>query len=723
MIQKGRRYGGVSYGLWLSTGNTINYGVCGNNFGDTLMPVNSWTHIVAVQDGVAGTRALYVNGRPAGTGSTVVRDELPPGELIIGGCDAQDAGEFFRGQIDEVMVFDHALSREEAKDIYLKAADVHTVSGQVLPGKTGAAVEGLTVSLYEQGNDQAVYETAVTGADGNYVLKDVKDGNYILKIAASEGVYIETKVELTVSGYDVKQDITLECEPDRHPIVFAVTPTDAKIRLIGPKGLIVPEKDGSYSLSNGSYSYTVRREGYRSQTGTITVADSKQTVTVALSKTATMIQFSEEEIFDRMKGGWIGEMAGVTWGAPTEFAYQRRIIPAIAVPVWKPEMINNGFIQDDLYVEVPFLDCMKHYGVTAHWDRLGEYFAKSNFGLAHANYYSRANLQKGIPAPDSGHYLNTKCCDDIDWQIEADSVGMMAIGQPEIAKDLSWRVGHVMNYGDGVYGGIFVSTMYAAAFTAGSVDEIIDVGLSGIPKNTKFYRMMDTVIKSYESGATWEETWALLEAPQWQDDRCTDPQNNDTFNIDAKINSAYILIGLLYGGGDLEKTMEISMRCGQDSDCNPSSAGGILGCYLGLKNIDEKWHKALDWNGQCFAFTNYTMQGCVNLNLKLARELIELTGGTIANGVWTINRTAESKVLIREQWPENETNPMPVLNATVVKDENDPTGRTYIFDANATDADGIEGYQWCSSATAPLRTVRSTPIPTRKMAFTRRSAM
>ena len=37
------------------------------------------------------------------------------------------------------------------------------------------------------------------------------------------------------------------------------------------------------------------------------------------------------------------------------------------------------------------------------------------------------------------------------------------------------------------------------------------------------------------------------------------------FNIDATINSAYIVIGLLYGQGDFAKTMDIATRCGQDS--------------------------------------------------------------------------------------------------------------------------------------------------------------
>ena len=49
------------------------------------------------------------------------------------------------------------------------------------------------------------------------------------------------------------------------------------------------------------------------------------------------------------------------------------------------------------------------------------------------------------------------------------------------------------------------------------------------------------------------------------------------FNIDAKLNGAYVALGLLYGAGDFDATLRIATRAGQDSDCNPASAGGTLG--------------------------------------------------------------------------------------------------------------------------------------------------
>ena len=68
---------------------------------------------------------------------------------------------------------------------------------------------------------------------------------------------------------------------------------------------------------------------------------------------------SDVQLYDKLLGGWIGQMAGVTWGAPTEFRWRGTIIPAEEFPAWQPEMINGGLRQDDLYVEIPFLDAMK----------------------------------------------------------------------------------------------------------------------------------------------------------------------------------------------------------------------------------------------------------------------------------------------------------------------------------------------------------------------------
>ncbi|UMX48057.1 MAG: ADP-ribosylglycohydrolase family protein [Candidatus Nealsonbacteria bacterium DGGOD1a] len=403
---------------------------------------------------------------------------------------------------------------------------------------------------------------------------------------------------------------------------------------------------------------------------------------------AGSVFLSESAIIDKVKGGWVGQMAGVAWGAPTEFQGKGRVLAEYEIPAWLPEMVNNGFNQDDIYVEIPFLEAMKKYGVNATWSDFGNEFLNTSFGLCHANYFSRANLQKGIIVPDNAHYSNTPHSDDIDWQIEADFAGMINPGQINSAIELAWRAGHMINYGDGVYGGVFVAAMHAKAFTANNVNEIIEAGRQAVPVGSKFRQVIEDVIAWNNAGKTWEENWRLLESKWGQDDRC--PQGiSNVFNIDAKLNAAYVLIGLLYGDGDFEQSMRISMRCGQDSDCNPSTVGSIMGNFLGYSAIPDKWKSALNVMGNKFANTSYTFNDAINVNLELARKSLATTGGTISGGVWYLPNQSVIVPPILEQWPLiTNSKPSLTVNAT------DLGNRTFTFNAQAADSDGIKSYQW-----------------------------
>ena len=42
-----------------------------------------------------------------------------------------------------------------------------------------------------------------------------------------------------------------------------------------------------------------------------------------------------------------------------------------------------------------------------------------------------------------------------------------------------------------------------------------------------------------------------------------------------------MVLGLLHGDADFERTLEITTRAGQDADCNASTAAGVLGALHG----------------------------------------------------------------------------------------------------------------------------------------------
>ncbi len=186
-----------------------------------------------------------------------------------------------------------------------------------------------------------------------------------------------------------------------------------------------------------------------------------------------------------------------------------------------------------------------------------------------------------------------------------------------------------MNDGDGLYGGMFIAAMYAEAFFEDDLHKVMGAGLRAIPTESTYSQTIRDVIRWHrENPGDWRATWKLVEE-KWASNpsgRCS----KDEFNIDAKLNGAYVVMGLLYGNGDLAKTMEVATRCGQDSDCNPSNAAGVLGTILGLSGIPEEYKSGLPaMADEKFAEVTHSFNSAVSACLKLARENVKRAGGSV----------------------------------------------------------------------------------------------
>lgn len=342
-------------------------------------------------------------------------------------------------------------------------------------------------------------------------------------------------------------------------------------------------------------------------------------------------RISVEDYLDKMKAGWVGQMAGVGWGAPTEFHCQGVIMPEDQVPQWEPKLVNQ-FEQDDIYVEMTFLRTLELHGFGVSIRQAGIDFANSGYPLWHANKAGRDNLRAGIAPPDSGHPRFNKHADDIDYQIEADYAGLISPGMPNVPIQLGEIFGRLMNYGDGLYGGQFIGGMYAEAFFEKDIVKVVEAGLRCIPPQSLYHQCISDVLRWYrEYPNDWSKTWQLVNEkyqlnPQNRRFSCTGPEAD--FNIDAKINGAYVVMGLLYGRGDPDKTIVIAMRCGQDSDCNPSNAGGILFTTMGFKNLPERFSSALDPTGK-FGHTPYDFPTVIGVCEELARQAVVNCRGKI----------------------------------------------------------------------------------------------
>jgi hypothetical protein len=317
-------------------------------------------------------------------------------------------------------------------------------------------------------------------------------------------------------------------------------------------------------------------------------------------------------------------MIGVTYGAPTEFRAQGKTYEDSIK--WKPADVKGSIWQDDIYVQLSFLMAMDKYGIDAPAKKFQEIFAKAGFQLWHANVQARKNFYDSIFPPQSGHPDYNIHADDIDFQIEADYIGFMCPGMPQTANKIADKIGHIMNYGDGVYGGVFVAALYSEAYFENDISKIIDKALLTIPAESDYSKIVkDVVLLHQHNPSDWRAAWAELEAKWGKEQICG---AGSAFNIDAKLNGAFIVMGLLYGDGDPAKTMEIATRCGQDSDCNPSNAMAVLGVIKGLKGLPAEYQQAVNGMGDSlFDNTTYSFNSAVNKTVEYAQKLAVENGG------------------------------------------------------------------------------------------------
>lgn len=402
----------------------------------------------------------------------------------------------------------------------------------------------------------------------------------------------------------------------------------------------------------------------------------KQTAT----EEPTEVTMSKEVLMDKIMGGWAGQTIGVVYGAPTEFKHQGTLIPDSQPISWGEGYVKYWWdvkpgLFDDVYNDLTFAEAFEELGLDATSEQLGMRFAYAPYHLAHANQAGRYNIRQGIMPPESGNWLNNPHADDLDFQIEADFVGLMAPGMVPQALDIADRVGHIMNSGDGFYGGAFVSGLYAAAFVTNDPEKIVDKALAGIPQESTFYQCVDDVRKWYKQYPDdWKQTWFEL-LKKWGADTGCPKGVFLSFNIDAKINSAYCAMGLLYGKGDFGKSMEIATRCGQDSDCNPATVGGVLGVMYGKSNIPDFWKQPLDeiWSLD-FEGTTVSLEKGSNYSFNQALKLIEKNGGAVDS----LNVTIPQKPIEVLPLEQNFVNTYPVY-----RDQKDAwMEKEYEFDFN-----------------------------------------
>jgi hypothetical protein len=156
--------------------------------------------------------------------------------------------------------------------------------------------------------------------------------------------------------------------------------------------------------------------------------------------------------------------------------------------------------------------------------------------------------------------------------------------------------------------------------------------LGTIPQVSKFYQCINDVLVFHASHPSdWKACWSMLQE-KWNCDVGCPKGVFLNFNIDAKLNSAFVVMAMLYGAGDYTVSLDIAARAGQDTDCNASTVGGVLGVMLGYDNIPSFWLNPLkEIESLDFSSTDMSLSKSYQMSYDLAMQYIRRNGGKVTS--------------------------------------------------------------------------------------------
>ena len=195
------------------------------------------------------------------------------------------------------------------------------------------------------------------------------------------------------------------------------------------------------------------------------------------------------------------------------------------------------------------------------------------------------NLKQGIDAPQSGSIeTNGKViAEQIGAQIFIDGWAMVSPGDPEKAAHYAKLAASVSHDGEAIYGAQVVAALESMAFIENDLTKLVEQAKKFIPKKSVIFKLISDIQEWSSGNLGWEQAR----------EKIVENYGYDKYlgNCHMVPNHALIIMALLFGDDDFQKTMMIVNTAGWDTDCN----SGNVGCILGIKNGIDGLKKGPDY--------------------------------------------------------------------------------------------------------------------------------
>jgi len=295
---------------------------------------------------------------------------------------------------------------------------------------------------------------------------------------------------------------------------------------------------------------------------------------------------STRDLFDKLHGMWMGQLIGNAAGRSTEGIYDgAEPNPALSIP-WQIKQVWDA--DDDTDIEYIALHTLETHGFDCNTAEIREEWLEhlTTDGIYIANKQAWFLMLDGHLPPQTGSRAYNEHWYSIDAQIGTELLGALSPGLPRVAANLTARFASITNAGHAIHAAQFYAVLYAEAFFESDVTLLIATGLAAIPPESRTNSVVNDVLE-------WHRLDLLDGAPDWRTTRrhlYDKYQGADSFGryynwVESTINTGATVLALLYGQGHFQETVQIAVLAGWDCDCNPATAGGLLGIVHGFSQL------------------------------------------------------------------------------------------------------------------------------------------
>jgi ADP-ribosylglycohydrolase len=194
-------------------------------------------------------------------------------------------------------------------------------------------------------------------------------------------------------------------------------------------------------------------------------------------------------------------------------------------------------------------------------------------------------MKSGVVPPRSGSAeLNGKVVSEqVGAQIFVEGFAMTCPGDVRRAADLAESAASVSHDGEALLAARVVAALVAGAFTATSMDDLLDLAVAQIPADSLIAQIHRDV-RSWARAGDWKATRARIEEHYGY--------HLYGGNCHVVPNHAVVVAALAHSAGDFDSAMTVVCTSGWDTDSNAGNVGAVCGVFGGLAGLATQ-----DWRG------------------------------------------------------------------------------------------------------------------------------